>query len=191
MARLRRIILITLGLSMAGTFTADAMIAEAPAESTDTPLQSPRLSATPWINQQAVSAFLIATDPYREFIGKQIPTNRFLEAVAQCETGQDPTHVGGADPQAFGEGITFRGAFGFWSNGNNGSVWTDYGGRELTGHYWADQATYQQQKIVYIRKVSTGYYNPIRKTFVQPKGLNNNNCVKYAGGAEYEIYRGR
>lgn len=130
-----------------------------------------------------------ALDPYREFKGKVIFTQRFMNDVAQCETGQDPTHVGRASAE-YGEGATFRGAFGNWTTANGSGTFEYYGGRQLSGTFWADKATYDQQKVVYIRKSLYGWYDEERKVFVPPAGLSKNNCYRYALPVEYEIYKG-
>jgi hypothetical protein len=129
-----------------------------------------------------------ALDPYREFKGKVIFTQRFMNDVAQCETGQDPTHIGRASA-AYGEGATFRGAFGNWTTANGSGTFEYYGGRELSGTFWANEATYDQQKVVFIRKSLYGWYDKDRGVFVKPAGLSNNNCLRYALPIEYEVHK--
>jgi len=130
-----------------------------------------------------------ALDPYREFKGKKIFTHRFMDAVAQCETSKDPAHVGKASAE-YGEGATFRGAFGNWTTANGSGTFEYYGGRELSGTFWANEATYDEQKVVYIRKSLYGWYDSDRGVFVEPAGVSNNNCLRYALPIEYEIYQG-
>jgi hypothetical protein len=128
-----------------------------------------------------------ALDPLKEFDGKVIFSHRFMEAVAQCETGQDPAHVGGASA-AYGEGSTFRGAFGFWTTSNGSGTFEYYGGRELTGSWWANEATYEQQKVIYLRKTLYGWFDKERGVFVPPAGLSINNCYRFALPVEYVIH---
>lgn len=137
--------------------------------------------------QGQLEAVTDALDPYREFKGKVIFTQRFMNDVAQCETGQNPKHVGRASAE-YGEGATFRGAFGNWTTANGSGTFEHYGGRELSGTFWADEATYDEQKVVYIRKSLYGWYDKNRGVFVPPAGLSNNNCLKYAWPIEYEVY---
>lgn len=129
-----------------------------------------------------------ALDPYAEFKGKVIFTQRFMNDVAQCETGQDPGHVGRASA-SYGEGATFRGAFGNWTTSNGSGTFEYYGGRELSGTFWANEATYDQQKVVFIRKSLYGWYDSERGVFVPPAGLSNNNCLRYAWPVEYEVHK--
>jgi hypothetical protein len=126
-------------------------------------------------------------DPYDEFIGKIIFTERFMEAVAQCETGQDLKHIGHAS-SAYGEGATFRGAFGNWTKANGGGTWSYYGGREFA--HQADEANYRQQKAIYIRKSLYGWYDYNRNVFVPPAGVSRNNCLEYASPIEYRVHWG-
>lgn len=189
MARLRTTILLTVAMFAASNLTAQAFIAEAPSEPQQTPTESPHTGADDRLGQELNHLWKLITDPYREFIGKIIFTQTFMEAIAQCETSQDPAHIGGAS-EAYGPNATFRGAFGFWTTANGSGTFEYYGGRELTGTFWANETSYDQQKVIYLRKTIYGYTTPAGK-YIAPRGLSRNNCLKYAGDPTYEIYWGR
>jgi len=188
MARLRKITLLTLALFMGSNLTAEALMVEAPAESPQRVLEASQMDEARILRRELRAVHKLLTDPYREFIGKPIFTQEFMEAIAQCETGQDPAHIGRASA-GYGEGATFRGAFGNWTLPNGSGTFEYYGGRELAGTWWADQATYDQQKVIYIRKSLYGYTTPEGK-FIPPRGLSRNNCLVYAGEPTYETYWG-
>lgn len=122
-------------------------------------------------------------DPYDEFIGKVIFTERFMEAVAQCETSQDLAHIGNG-----GDGVTFRGAFGNWTRPDGGGTWSYYGGREYA--HQANEANYREQKAIYIRKSLYGWYDYNRQIFVPPAGVSRNNCLTFALPIEYRVHWG-
>lgn len=187
MTRLRKTILLTVALFAASNLTAEAHIATAPTSPAPNP-QVENLAETYRVGAQLIHIWGLINNPYKEFLGKQIFSHKFMEAIAQCETSQNPAHIGGAS-EAYGPNATFRGAFGFWTTANGSGTFEYYGGRELTGTFWANETTYDQQKVIYLRKTLYGYTTQAGK-FIPPKGLSNNNCLKYAGEPTYEIYWG-
>ncbi len=118
---------------------------------------------------------------YDEFGDRNdLPSEAWMERVAQCETGQDPTHVGHTD-----SGITFRGAFGFYTVapvGYRAGTWWQWGGWQFADY--ANEATYDEQKIIYIRVHVTGFHDPITNKYWPPAGYSINNCWRFAGPLE-------
>ncbi len=118
---------------------------------------------------------------YDEFGDRDdLPSEAWMERVAQCETGQDPTHVGHTD-----SGITFRGAFGFYTVapvGYRAGTWWQWGGWQFADY--ANEATYDEQKIIYIRVHVTGFYDPLEQKWWPPAGYSINNCWRFAGPLE-------
>lgn len=119
---------------------------------------------------------------YDEFGDRDdLPSEAWMERVAQCETGQDPEHIGHTNT-----GVTFRGAFGFYTVapvGYRAGTWWQWGGWQFADY--ANQATYDEQKIIYIRVHVTGFHDPITGKFWPPAGYSINNCSRFAGPLEY------
>ncbi len=188
MAHLRKTILLSIAMFAFSNITAEALQVEAPAQPLPDLADTEPTDTHTRLATEITYLWELLTDPYREFIGKPIFTHPFMEAIAQCETGQDPAHIGHASEE-YGPNATFRGAFGNWTTANGSGTFEYYGGRDLTGTFWANETTYDQQKVIFIRKSLYGYTTPAGK-FIPPRGLSNNNCLKYAGTPTYEIYRG-
>lgn len=119
---------------------------------------------------------------YDEFGNRDdLPSEAWMERVAQCETHQDPAHIGHTN-----SGITFRGAFGFYTVapvGYRAGTWWQWGGWQFADY--ANEATYDEQKIIYIRVHVTGFHDPITGKFWPPAGYSINNCWRFAGPLEY------
>lgn len=117
-----------------------------------------------------------------EFDGVQIPTLRYMRDVAQCETGQDPAHIG--NTQA---GHTFRGMFGFYTQaGGRGGTWDQWGGWQFARY--ANEASEWEQIVIYLRVHITGFYDyrPDKLKWWPPAGLSVNNCSRYAHPLEWQ-----
>ena len=112
-------------------------------------------------------------DFYREFRGRKIYTEIYMDMIAKCETGRNPRHHA-----ELKDGNSYRGAFGFWTrpDGVHGT-WRAYGGHEFARS--ADRATYRQQKIVFMRVQLFGWRG------VRAAGPMRNGCYKYAGPPTY------
>jgi len=158
----------------------------------------------PFTANNAVSAPQPANDHYRpyrttttapatarasifdELAGIETPIPAWAFAVAQCETGLNAAHIGQASA-AYGEGATFRGAFGFWTTANGSGTFEEYGGRDLTGTFWANETRLDEQLLIFYRIHETGYTHTNGR-YVPPVGYGSNNCKRYAGPITWQIW---
>lgn len=116
-----------------------------------------------------------------EFAGVRIPSYRYLLAVAQCETGVNPAHIGNTKA-----GHTYRGAFGFYTEqGGRGGTFDQWGGWQFARY--ANEADYWEQVVVFLRAHITGFYDYRVGKWWPPAGLSVNNCSRYAAPLDWII----
>ena len=163
-------------------------LAQLPAEA-KSPAQAPTAAPKRLDRREAIVMPLIPWEAlYRaallhEFDQVRIPTWRYIQLVAQCETGQDPAHIGNTDA-----GHTYRGAFGFYTQqGGRGGTWDQWGGWEFAPY--ANEATYWEQVVVFLRVHITGFYDyrPDKLKHWPAAGLSINNCSRFAAPLDWQI----